>query len=170
MDTLWIQINLRSFINQMDASSWFMAPFWFKCRYFCNVVWLWQRYKYTVDISTMISPKSFLICYLPKPQKYCPNNHKRRVAGGHDNIPPTLNIILPVPFITDDPLVIKWYMAPGRAPRCTGWALQHSVRVIKLQCGVLSFLLDVPSGIPAPGTQPGQRNTAFNNARNISEP
>ena len=51
MDTLWIQINLRSFINQMDASSWFMTPFWFKCRFFCNVVWLWRRYKYTVDIS-----------------------------------------------------------------------------------------------------------------------
>ena len=32
------------------------------------------------------------------------------------------------------------------------------------------ILLDVPSGIPAPGTQPSQRNTAFNNARNISEP
>ena len=45
MDTLWIQINLRSFINQMDASSWFMTPFLFKCRFFCNVVGLWQRYK-----------------------------------------------------------------------------------------------------------------------------
>ena len=51
MDTLWIQINLRSFINQMDASSWFMTPFWFKCRIFCNVVGLWRRYKYTEDIS-----------------------------------------------------------------------------------------------------------------------
>ena len=134
----------------------FKLPLVVQC---CNVICEWP-----------LSPKSISICYLPKPQKYCPNNHKRRVAGGHDNIPPTLNIILPVPFITDDPLVIKWYMAPGRAPRCTGWALQHSVRVIKLQCGVLSFLLDVPSGIPAPGTQPSQRNTAFNNARNISEP
>ena len=53
MDTLWIQINLRSFINQMDASSWFMTPFWFKCRFFCNVVGLWRRYKYTEDISNM---------------------------------------------------------------------------------------------------------------------
>ena len=52
MDTLWIQINLRSFINQMDASSWFMTPFWFKCRFFCNVVGLWRRYKYTEDISS----------------------------------------------------------------------------------------------------------------------
>ena len=57
MDTLWIQINLRSFINQMDASSWFMTPFWFKCRFFCNVVWLWRRYKYTVDISRIIKIK-----------------------------------------------------------------------------------------------------------------
>ena len=62
MDTLWIQINLRSFINQMDASSWFMTPFWFKCRFFCNVVWLWRRYKYTVDISVLyiIEPISLI--------------------------------------------------------------------------------------------------------------
>ena len=53
MDTLWIQINLRSFINQMDASSWFMTPFWFKCRFFCNVVGLWRRYKYFEDISKL---------------------------------------------------------------------------------------------------------------------
>ena len=51
MDTLWIQINLRSFINQMDASTSFITPFWSKCRFFCNVVGLWQRYKYTVDAS-----------------------------------------------------------------------------------------------------------------------
>ena len=54
MDTLRIQINLRSFINQMDASSWFVTPFWFKCRFFCNVVGLWRRYKYTVDTSLMV--------------------------------------------------------------------------------------------------------------------
>ena len=60
MDTLWIQINLRSFINQMDASSWFMTPFWFKCRFFCNVVGLWRRYKYTEDISTRERSSSLL--------------------------------------------------------------------------------------------------------------
>ena len=38
----------------MDASSWFMTPFWFKCRFFCNVVGLWRRYKYTADISAML--------------------------------------------------------------------------------------------------------------------
>ena len=64
MDTLWIQINLRSFINQMDASSWFMTPFWFKCRFFCNVVWLWRWYIYTVDISIFM----VLYCF-----KHCSN-------------------------------------------------------------------------------------------------
>ena len=53
MDTLWIQINLRSFINQMDASSWFMTPFWFKCRFFAmsldcdggtNILWIYQEH------------------------------------------------------------------------------------------------------------------------------
>ena len=65
MDTLWIQINLRSFINQMDASSWFMTPFWFKCRFFCNVVGLWRRYKYSEVISCLcITPANCMKCII----------------------------------------------------------------------------------------------------------
>ena len=41
----------------MDASSSFMTPFWFKCRFFCNVVGLWRRYKNIEDISYRVSQK-----------------------------------------------------------------------------------------------------------------
>ena len=80
MDTLWIQINLRLFINQMDVSSWFMTPFWFKCRFFCNVVGLWRRYKYFEDISIIcvkpswsfdvtVSSRYILCCHIIKKLK-----------------------------------------------------------------------------------------------------
>ena len=82
MDTLWIQINLRSFINQMDASTSFITPFWSKCRFFCNVVGLWQRYKYTVDASGVII--WYLNCSpsLISPPRLAPRYADRKAGEG----------------------------------------------------------------------------------------
>ena len=75
--------------------------------------------------------------------------------------PRTLDIILLFPFITDDPLVIKWYIASRDASeRVVSAAAEVGKRiasilwwVIKLQARrVLSFLLDVHSGhVAGPG-------------------